>query len=56
MAGVADVLITHPNVLNGASLYWPMPNVLYVEGYGLDMFAAGEVSQIRREPILIMSC
>eukprot|EP00850_Spirogloea_muscicola_P000304 SM000001S04706 [mRNA] locus=s1:1821452:1823572:+ [translate_table: standard] len=28
-------------VLNGAMLYWPMPNVLYVEGYGLDRFAEG---------------
>ena len=42
MASVADVLITHPNVLNGAMLYWPLPNALYVEGYGLDMFASGE--------------
>lgn len=41
MASVADILITHPNVLNGAQLYWPMPNALYVEGYGLDQFAAG---------------
>lgn len=39
---VADCLITHPNVLNGAQLYWPLPNALYVEGYGLDKFAAGE--------------
>jgi hypothetical protein len=22
-------------------LYWPMPNVLYVEGYALDRFAEG---------------
>lgn len=39
---VCDRLITHPNVLNGASLYWNIPNSLYVEGYGLDKFAAGE--------------
>jgi hypothetical protein len=38
---VCDRLITHPNVLNGASLYWNLPNTLYVEGYGLDKFAAG---------------
>lgn len=38
---VCDQIITHPNVLNGAQLYWPMPNVAYVEGYGLDQFAAG---------------
>ncbi|HEY9738178.1 MAG TPA: DUF3326 domain-containing protein [Trichocoleus sp.] len=41
MAQVADTLITHPNVLNGAQLYWPLPNACYVEGYGLDQFAAG---------------
>lgn len=42
VAGVADCLITHPNVLNGAQLYWPLSNAFYVEGYGLDKFAAGE--------------
>ncbi len=41
MAQVCDRLITHPNVLNGAQLYWPLDNVFYVEGYGLDQFAAG---------------
>ncbi|HEY9881457.1 MAG TPA: DUF3326 domain-containing protein [Leptolyngbyaceae cyanobacterium] len=41
IAQVADNLITHPNVLNGAQLYWPLPNAYYVEGYGLDKFAAG---------------
>jgi Protein of unknown function (DUF3326) len=41
LAQVSDCLITHPNVLNGAQLYWPLPNTLYVEGYGLDQFAAG---------------
>ncbi|MFW6295990.1 MAG: DUF3326 domain-containing protein [Halothece sp.] len=37
---VCDRLITHPNVLNGAQLYWPLPNTFYVEGYGLDKFAS----------------
>lgn len=23
-------------------LYWPLPNTLYVEGFGLDAFARGE--------------
>ena len=41
IAQVADNLITHPNVLNGAQLYWPLANAYYVEGYGLDQFAAG---------------
>ncbi|CAI9096715.1 OLC1v1032919C1 [Oldenlandia corymbosa var. corymbosa] len=41
LSAVVDCLITHPNVLNAAMLYWPMPNVLYVEGYALDRFAEG---------------
>lgn len=41
MSQVADRLITHPNVLNGAQLYWPLPQALYVEGYALDRFAQG---------------
>jgi hypothetical protein len=41
IASVVDTLITHPNVLNGASLFYPMANVLYVEGYGLDQMALG---------------
>jgi Protein of unknown function (DUF3326) len=42
IAQVCDRLITHPNVLNAAQLYWNLPNTLYVEGYGLDQFAAGD--------------
>ncbi len=42
IASLADCVITHPNVMNGASMYWNLPNVLYVEGYGLDQFAAGQ--------------
>ena len=38
---VADTLITHPNVMNGAMLYWPQPALQYCEGYALDEFAAG---------------
>jgi hypothetical protein len=41
VANICDRLITHPNVLNGAQLYWPISNAWYVEGYGLDQFAAG---------------
>ncbi len=40
---VVDTLITHPNVMNGAQLYWSMPNTLYVEGYALDQFAKGNL-------------
>jgi hypothetical protein len=41
LASVCDTLVTHPNVLNGAMLYWPIPNALYVEGYALDRFCEG---------------
>ncbi len=41
IAQISDRLITHPNVLNGAQLYWNLPNAFYVEGYALDKFAAG---------------
>ncbi len=41
IASCCDRLITHPNVLNGAQLYWNLPNAFYVEGYGLDKFASG---------------
>jgi hypothetical protein len=40
MAGCCDRLITHPNVLNGAGLYWSERKIFYVEGYALDKFAA----------------
>ena len=59
LAQVTDTLVTHPNVLNGAQLYWPMPNALYVEGYGLDQFAAGEwgLQPVHQNPIgLVMDC
>lgn len=42
IAQVCDHLITHPNVMNGASLYWWADNIQYVEGYALDKFASGE--------------
>jgi hypothetical protein len=46
LSTVADVLITHPNVMNGAMLYWPVDNILYVEGYALDEFAEGRVALV----------
>lgn len=42
MTQVVDRLITHPNVMNGAQLYWSDPKIEYVEGYALDRFAHGE--------------
>lgn len=40
---VVDKLIVHPNIMNGAMMYWPIPNVLYVEGYALDEFSFGRM-------------
>lgn len=53
LAQVTDRLITHPNVLNGAQLYWPIDNAYYVEGYGLDQFAAGHwgLRPVHQNPI-----
>ncbi len=56
VAASCDRLITHPNVMNGAQLYWSMPNALYVEGYGLDKFAAGSwgLQPVRRNRVGIV--
>lgn len=56
LASLCDRLITHPNVLNGAQLYWPIPNALYVEGYALDRFAAGDwgLQPVRQNRIAIV--
>lgn len=44
LASVADTLITHPNVMNGAMMYWPQKNILYVEGHSMNEFAAGRIA------------
>ena len=53
LAAASCCLITHPNVLNGAALYWSDPRIHYVEGYGLDRFAAGDwlLRPVRRQRI-----
>ncbi len=43
LASASECLITHPNVMNGGSLYWVDTCIQYVEGYSLNLFAAGEV-------------
>ena len=43
LAAASDCLITHPNVMNGAALYWSDPRIHYVEGSSLDRFAAGDL-------------
>ena len=44
LAAAAGCLITHPNVMNAASLYWSDPRIHYVEGLALDRFAAGSLA------------
>jgi hypothetical protein len=44
LAAASGCLITHPNVMNGAALYWSDRRILYVEGWALDRFAAGELA------------
>lgn len=43
LCSVVDVLVTHPNVMNGAMMYSPQPNIMYVEGHALNEFCAGRV-------------
>lgn len=59
IAQISDRLITHPNVLNGAQLYWPLDNTYYVEGYGLDRFAAQDwgLRPVRQNKVgLLLDC
>ena len=44
LAAASGCLITHPNVMNGASLYWNDRRIHYVEGWALDRFAAGDLA------------
>ena len=43
LAAASGCLITHPNVMNGAALYWSDRRIHYVEGWALDRFACGEL-------------
>ena len=44
LAAASGCLITHPNVMNAASLYWNDRRIHYVEGWALDRFASGELA------------
>ena len=44
LAAASGCLITHPNVLNAASLYWSDPRIQYVEGWALNRFACGDLA------------
>lgn len=43
LAAASGCLITHPNVMNGASLYWSDRRIHYVEGWSMNRFAAGDL-------------
>mgnify|MGYP002654646460 FL=1 len=51
LAAASGCLITHPNVMNGASLYWSDSRIHYVEGSALDRFAAAGIGlrPVRRQ-------
>ena len=53
LASASGCLITHPNVMNGAALFWSDPRIHYVEGYALDRFAVGawDLRPVRRQRI-----
>jgi hypothetical protein len=53
LAAASGCLITHPNVMNGAALYWPDRRIHYVEGSALDRFAAAELAlrPVRRQRV-----
>ena len=51
LAAASGCLITHPNALNAAALYWSDARVHYVEGWSLNRFAAGDLAlaPVRRQ-------
>ena len=53
LAAASGCLITHPNVMNGAALYWSDPRIQYVEGWALDRFAAAQLAlrPVRRQRV-----
>ena len=44
LAAASGCLVTHPNVMNGAALYWSDRRIHYVEGWALDRFACGDLA------------
>jgi len=53
LAAASGSLITHPNVMNAAALYWSDPRIQYVEGWALDRFAAAQLAlrPVRRQRV-----
>ena len=53
LAASSGCLITHPNVMNGAVLFWNDSRIHYVEGYSIDSFASAKIClrPVRRQKI-----
>jgi len=53
LAAASGSLITHPNVMNAAALYWSDSRIHYVEGWALDRFAACQLAlrPVRRQRV-----
>jgi hypothetical protein len=53
LVAASGCLITHPNALNAAALYWSDPRLHYVEGWSLNRFAAGDLAlaPVRRQRV-----
>ena len=59
LAKVSDLLITHPNVVNGAMFTDTPQNVAVVEGFFLDRFFAGQVAlrlNVKHKIAVIVDC
>ncbi len=56
LAAASGCLITHPNVMNGASLFWSDERIQYVEGYAIDRYVCGEflLRPVRKQTIGIL--
>jgi len=56
LAAATGCLITHPNVMNGASLFWNDERIQYVEGYSIDRFVGGEfyLRPVRKQRVGIL--
>ncbi len=56
LAAASGCLITHPNVMNGASLYWSDKRIQYVEGLGIDLFTSGKIllSPVRQQKVGVL--
>lgn len=57
LGAVADKIIVHPNVVNASDINEMPPNALYVDGYMLDKFLAGEIEleEVRTNKILVVT-